>query len=335
MKRFGMDYPTAVREVGPAGRDRRFPSAPGRAGPDPLEPLFGAVAVAQDWFTRQLLEAAEAKDAREYLEGRDDPAGDRRRSTGWASRRRARRSSTAMAELGLEDAVLLEAGLAAAAGRRHGGAPVPRRGCCSRSTICAGAWPGSAAGCSGRASPSISTRPRTPIFHKGKQLYNLHQAKGADPEGRVGHPGRGLLRRAPAGARRHRARGGAAGHGAHRRTRPRCSGASRPRPSCSTTATRPGLRATFRAGDELLRHGVRVRVATMPAGRGSRHAGAPGRRGRARAARCDDAMDLLERKIQLLSRRAGSRAWTTSARRSTGCCRPSARRPTRSRAIST
>ena len=59
MKRFGMDYPTAVREAA-----RRagivIPETPGRSGPDPREPLFEAVAVAQDWFTRQLLESPEA-----------------------------------------------------------------------------------------------------------------------------------------------------------------------------------------------------------------------------------------------------------------------------------
>ena len=42
MKRLGMDYPTAVREVA-----RRvgitIPERAARAGPDPLEPLFGAV----------------------------------------------------------------------------------------------------------------------------------------------------------------------------------------------------------------------------------------------------------------------------------------------------
>ena len=58
MKRFGMDYPTAVRDVA-----RRsgivIPESTSRAGPDPLEPLYGVVAAAQDWFARQLLERPE------------------------------------------------------------------------------------------------------------------------------------------------------------------------------------------------------------------------------------------------------------------------------------
>ena len=37
--------------------------------------------MAQDWFTRQLLESPEAATARAYLEGGRDPAGDRQ-STG-------------------------------------------------------------------------------------------------------------------------------------------------------------------------------------------------------------------------------------------------------------
>jgi DNA primase len=63
-----------------------------------------------------------------------------------------------------------------------------------------------------------------------------------------------------------------------------------------------GLRATFRAGDELLRHGVRVRVATMPEGEDPDslvRAGGPA----ALQPILDDGIDLLERKIQLLERK--------------------------------
>ncbi len=63
-----------------------------------------------------------------------------------------------------------------------------------------------------------------------------------------------------------------------------------------------GLRATFRAGDELLRHGVRVRVATMPAGEDP---DTLVRKGGAAALQpiLDDGIDLLERKIQLLEQK--------------------------------
>jgi DNA primase len=69
MKRHGMDYPTAVRDVA-----RRvgitIPERSERQGPDPREPLYGALAAAQDWFHRQLVESPEAAAAREYLAGR-------------------------------------------------------------------------------------------------------------------------------------------------------------------------------------------------------------------------------------------------------------------------
>jgi DNA primase len=65
---------------------------------------------------------------------------------------------------------------------------------------------------------------------------------------------------------------------------------------------RAGLRATFRAGDELLRQGMRVRVATLPPGEDPdtlvRAGGAAALESIVR-----DAVDVLERKIQLLERK--------------------------------
>src|SRR4030095_7729723 len=62
-----------------------------------------------------------------------------------------------------------------------------------------------------------------------------------------------------------------------------------------------GLKATFRSGDELLKQGVSVRVVTLPEGEDPdtfvRTRGAP-----ALAARIADAIDVFERKIQLLDR---------------------------------
>ena len=111
MKRFGMDYPGAVREMA-----RRagitIPERTGRVGPDPHEPLYGAVAAAHDWFTRQLLELPDARLAREYLEGRDIPL-DTAAMLGLGFAPLGKMFLTAMAELGIDEKVLLEAGLAA------------------------------------------------------------------------------------------------------------------------------------------------------------------------------------------------------------------------------
>jgi DNA primase len=64
---------------------------------------------------------------------------------------------------------------------------------------------------------------------------------------------------------------------------------------------KPGLQATFRSGDELLRQGVAVRVVTLPEGEDpdtfvKAHGAA------ALTARLRDAIDVFERKIQLLER---------------------------------
>jgi DNA primase len=298
MKRFGLDYPTAVREAA-----RRagivIPETPGRTGPDPREPLFEAVAVAQDWFTRQLLESPDATAARAYLEGRDiplDTAGEH--GLGYVPAGRA--FLTAMKELGLEDKVLLEAGLTA---QREDGKVVPRFR--ARLLFPIHDLRGRAVGFGGRllvpGEPKYLNSPESPIFHKGKQLYNLHQAKTAirKEESVILVEGYfDVFRLVLAGIDHVVAPLGTALTGDQ-------AGLLR---RFARTATllydsdQAGLRATFRAGDELLRHGVRVRVATMSEGEDP---DTLVRKGGAEALQpiLEDGIDLLERKIQLLERK--------------------------------
>src|SRR5207302_7783419 len=108
MKKLGMDYPTAVREV--ARRVGIAIPERGPTGPDPREPLYEAVAAAADWFARQLRDSPEAQVARDYLASRHLelevvlPLG-----LGYAPRSNA--LLDAMKALGVRDAVLLAAGL--------------------------------------------------------------------------------------------------------------------------------------------------------------------------------------------------------------------------------
>jgi DNA primase len=298
MKRFGMDYPTAVREAA-----RRagivIPETPGRSGPDPREPLFEAVAVAHDWFTRQLLESADAADARAYLEGRDiplDTAGEH--GLGYAPASRA--FLAAMKELGLEDKVLLEAGLTA---QRDDGKVVPRFR--ARLLFPIHDLRGRPVGFGGRllgpGEPKYLNTPESPIFHKGKQLYNLHQAKTAirKEESVILVEGYfDVFRLVLAGIDHVVAPLGTALTGDQAGLLRRFARAA----TLLYDSDQAGLRATFRAGDELLRHGVRVRVATMPEGEDP---DTLVRRGGAEALQpiLDDGIDLLERKIQLLERK--------------------------------
>lgn len=298
MKRTGMDYPTAVRE---AARKAGIviPEGPAREGPDPREPLFQAVSVAHDWFVRQLREAPDAEDARQYLAGRGldlDTVGPY--ELGYAPRTRV--FEEAMAQLGLKQEVLLEAGLLA---RRDDGTVIPRfRG---RLLFPIHDLRGRVVGFGGRllgpGEPKYLNSPESPVYHKGATLYNLHAARNAiRKEGMVilveGYFD--VLRLLLAGIEHVVAPLGTA-------LTPDQAALLRRYTQQAVLlldSDMAGLKATFRAGDELLRHEVRVRVGTLPPGEDP---DSLVRRGGVAALEpiLRDAVDVMERKIQLLDRK--------------------------------
>jgi DNA primase len=205
-----------------------------------------------------------------------------------------------MQELGVDEKVLLDAGLSAA---RDDGKVIPRFR--SRLLFPIHDLRGRAAGFGGRllvpGEPKYLNSPETPIFHKGKQLYNLHQAKSAirKEESVILVEGYfDVFRLVLAGIEHVVAPLGTS------LTAEQAGLLRRFAPSATLLydSDQAGLRATFRAGDELLRHGVRVRVATMPPGEDP---DSLVRKGGAAALQpiLDDGLDLLERKIQLLELR--------------------------------
>jgi len=298
MKRLGMDYPTAVREVA-----RKLgiviPEATQRQGPDPREPLFQAVSVAHDWFARQLRELPEAEDARRYLVGRGfdletlEPF-----ELGFAPR--GPQFAQAMRQLGLDERIMLEAGLLA---QREDGTIIPRfRG---RLLFPIHDLRGRVVGFGGRilgpGEPKYLNSPETPIFKKGQTLYNLHAAKNAiRKEGLVivveGYFD--VLRLVVVGCEHVVAPLGTALTGDQAALLKRYA----PVAVLLLDSDMAGLKATFRAADEMLRHEMRVKVATMPAGedpdtllqKGGLAALEP---------ILKDAVDVMERKIQILDRR--------------------------------
>jgi DNA primase len=298
MKRFGMDYPTAVRDIA-----RRsgivIPETGGRSGPDPLEPLYSAVAAAHDWFGRQLLEKPEGEEARHYLGGRDislEQAGEH--CLGWAPQASA--FTAAMNELGIEQGVQLESGLL---GQREDGSIVPRFR--HRLLFPIHDLRGRVVGFGGRllrqGEPKYLNSPETPIFHKGRLLYNLHQAKTSIRQEQTVILVEGyfdVLRLVLAGVDHVVAPMGTGLSGDQAALLRRFA----PAATLLYDSDDAGLKATFRAGDELLRHGVRVRVATMPPGEDPDTLVRTGGVG-ALAPVLRDAMDVLERKIQLLEQR--------------------------------
>ena len=298
MKKLGMDYPTAVREAA-----RRagitIPERTGPAGPDPREPLYQAVATAADWFARQLRDAPEANEARHYLVSRQVSMETAQvQGLGYAPRGAA--FLDAMKGLGLREGVLLEAGLIV---KRDDGTLVPRfRG---RLLFPIHDLRARVVAFSGRllgaGEPKYLNSPDTPVFHKGQLLYNLHAAKHAmrKTERAILVEGQFDVLRlvlagfeevvAPLGTGLTEEQGGLL----QRHT---------PHVILLYDSDDAGLRATFRAGDALLRHKLRVSVATLPEGEDPdtlvRQGGAA-----ALEAILKQAIDVLERKIQILERK--------------------------------
>ena len=298
MKRLGLDYPTAVREAA-----RRtgivIPERAERAGPDPHEPLYSAMAVGHDWFARQLLELPEATQAREYLESRDIPL-ETAAMLGLGFAPVGNTFLKAMTELGVEERVLLEAGLAA---QREDGTVTPRFR--RRLLFPIHNLRGRVVGLGGRllgpGEPKYLNSPETEIFYKGKQLYNLYQAKSAIRKEESVLLVEGyfdVIRLSLAGVEHVVAPLGTA------LTPDQAALLKRYTPAATVLydSDQPGLRATFRAGDELLRHAIRVRVATLPPGEDP---DTLVRKGGVEALDLvlRDAIDLLERKILLLERK--------------------------------
>ncbi|HEV8356062.1 MAG TPA: DNA primase [Gemmatimonadales bacterium] len=298
MKKQGLDYPSAVREVA-----RRVgitvPERGGREGPDPREPLFTAAAVAQEWFAARLCDDPEAEPARSYLAGREIPlevAGEQ--GLGFAPRGSG--FLEAMRQLGLAERELLEAGLLAT---REDGTVVPRfRG---RLLFPIRDLRGRVVGFGGRllgpGEPKYLNSPESPIFHKGSMLYNLHEAKQAIRREEAVILVEGyfdVLRLVLAGLDHVVAPLGTA------LTPDQAALLRRVAPLALLLydSDSAGLRASFRAADECLRHKMRVRVATMPTGEDPdslvRTGGAS-----ALAPILRDAVDVLDRKIQLLERK--------------------------------
>jgi len=300
MKRLGMDYPTAVREV--ARRvgitiPERGPA--GGGGPDPHEPLYNAVATAADWFGRQLGESPEAEVARDYLASRHVeletalPLG-----LGYAPRGKA--FLDAMKGLGLRDEVLLEAGLVV---KREDGTLAPRfRGRLlfpihdQRARIV-----GFGGRILGEGEPKYLNSPDTPIFHKGRLLYNLHAAKHVIRKAERAILVEGyfdVLRLSLAGVEEVVAPLGTGLTSDQAQLLQRHA----PHVILLYDSDEAGLRATFRAGDELLRERLRVSVATLPAGEDPdtlvQRRGAAGLEPVLK-----DAVDVFERKIQILDRK--------------------------------
>ena len=299
MKHLGFEFPEAVRHVGarvgievPDREERRE---------DPHAPLRGVLAFAAEWFQGRLREPAGAG-ARDYLQGRGlslEEALDF--GVGYADDEwRALRS--AAARHGIEERTLLELGLLATSERAE--EPYDRfRG---RLMFTIHDLRDRPVGFGGRIldasseAPKYINSPESPVFHKGEELYGLNRARHAMR--REGHAAIAegftdviALHRAGLGF-------AVAGLGtSFTGDQARRIGRYTKRAYLLYDSDLAGLRATFRTGDILLAAGIHPMVVSLPSGEDP---DSLIRRDGPAAIRhlLDDAVDLLERKLQILRR---------------------------------
>ncbi|MDF1502195.1 DNA primase [Roseisolibacter sp. H3M3-2] len=298
----GMDFVEAVRYVaaraGVEVQESRAQREPGEK--DPREPLWECMAAAAEIFREALWEGAEAQAARAYLASRElsreqadrFALGYAPRDGAWIERLRA---------LGHDDARLLEVGLLVA--REDGSPPRPRfRGRLmfpildqSGRTIAFGGR------VLGEGEPKYLNSPQGTLFDKGRSLYGLSWAK---------HPIRKQERVLVVEGYFDAIRLALAG--IEEAVAPLGTALTESQAGLLAKLTKSvfllydsddaGLKATFRAGLELLRLGISARVVTLPDGEDPDtyvRAQGPDRMEHALA----QGVDILDRQIQLLERR--------------------------------
>lgn len=299
MKHLGLDFPTAVRQIGArVGID-----VPDReeAREDPYAALRSALAFAAEWYEAQLHGPAGAE-TRAYLESRGislETAREHR--LGYAPDEWRAFRGAAHAH-GLDDPTLLELGLLATSERA--GEPYDRfRGRLMFTILDLRDRPiGFGARLLDLASdlPKYINSPESPVFHKGEELYGLNWARHhIRREGFAalveGFTDVMALHRADVAV-------AVAGLGtAFTRRQAERLARYTDRVYLLYDSDPPGLKATFRTADILLEAGIHPLVVTLPPGEDPdsliRTQGAE-----AVHALFNDAVDVLERKLQILGR---------------------------------
>jgi DNA primase len=301
MKHLGLDFPSAVRQV--AARVGVEVPDEGERREDPYAYLREVTAFAEEWFLERLEDDSAGRRAGEYLASRGialEEAG--RLGLGYApdSWRDLRAAGLAR---GLSEESLLEAGLLATSDKAE--EPYDRfrnrlmfaiRDLRDRPI----AFGGRVLGEADDHTPKYINSPESPIFHKSRTLFGLCWARHA-----IRRDGHALI---------------AEGYldvlslhvnGFHTAVAPLGTALTEEQAELLARygkrayllydSDAPGLRATFRAADALLAAGLHPMVVSFPAGEDPDsvvRAEGPAALGRY----LEDAVDVLERKLQILER---------------------------------
>ena len=299
-KRLGVEWPAAVKMVGEKSGIEVREVDTRREGPDPREPLWEVNATAAAYFQKILWDDPLGAQARDYLSQRDisrevaDQFG-----IGLAPREIGLLRNY-MATLGFDETRLAGAGLLVQG--EDGSEPRPRfRGRLMFPILDSmGRNIGFGGRILGSGEPKYLNSPESTVFSKGKTLYGLNWAKNdirREDQVLVVEGYFDVVRLMAAGATTVVAAMGTALTDAQAAALRKLT----KNVFLLYDSDRAGLQATFRSGDELLRQGVAVRVVTLPDGDDpdtfvKSHGAA------ALTARLRDAIDVFERKIQLLER---------------------------------
>lgn len=299
-KRLGVDWPTAVRMVAEKSGIELHETTSRREGPDPREPLWEANAAAQQYFQRILWEDDLGAAAREYLASREiTRAVADRFGLGFAPREIGLMRA-ALNAIGIDDARMLEAGLLV----KRDETEEPRPRFRARLIFPIHDVPGHIVGFGGRliapGEPKYLNSADSTIYSKGRLLYNLHQARNAIRRADRVIVVEGyfdVVRLVGAGIETVVAPLGTALTADQAQLLVRYS----KNVYLLYDSDQAGLKATFRAGDELLAEGATVRVVTLPEG-DDPDTFVQTRGAEALERQLRDAIDVFERKVQLLER---------------------------------
>ncbi len=299
-KRLGMSFVEAVKYVGAKSGIEVPEVQRKREGPDPREPLWELHGIVAEYFQRQLWDEPAGEQARAYLKNRDvSRATGERFGLGYAPRD-VNALRAYLNGLGIPEDRTIAAGLLVQ--REEGGELRPRFR--DRLIFPILEQGGKTVGFGGRllgpGEPKYLNSGESDIFSKGKILYNLGNARNAiRREDRVivveGYFD--ALRLVESGVEHVVApMGTALADG-----QADLLGRFTKHAVLLYDSDGPGQKATFRAADILLAKGFEVRVVTLPEGEDpDTFVRAKGRGGI--ESLIDDAMDVFDRKVQLLQR---------------------------------
>jgi DNA primase len=303
-KHLGMSFPDAVRDIA----DRVGIEIPDqreeKREDDPDAPLYELNRYAADWYRKRLWEGSDGQAAREYLDKRGiTREAAERFGLGWAPSAWMAFREAAVKQ-GIPDSLLLEVGLAKDSQRStepydafRGRVIFPIEDLGGRVV----AFGGRILGEADERTPKYLNSPESAIYHKGRVLYGLGWSRGAIRKEEAALVVEGYMDYVSL-----------ASHGVANAVAPLGTAMTEdqahliaryaPRAILLYDSDKAGLKATFRSGDELLRAGMEVLVATLPSGED------PDSLVRAKGPDAlkrylNDAVDVLERKIQILDRR--------------------------------